>query len=183
MEKLGDTSERQIMPQNLFRHYIEGRRNARFRTGESTYIPDISLPGFKVFRWQNPNLPFYYEDRFSDNNKRPGNFGGFEINRANSEKGEILTLYNYCGGLTKEGLKVGEIEVYDNLLQRFLEEHDEIRFGKKVRFTIERKDGVWVYEGKGKVEDYGWADDESISLNGVEMYKLRGTGHTFVQGF
>jgi len=178
------SSEREIMSPDLFKHYVAGRNQARFRTGESTYTSDPSLPGFKVFKWQNPDLPFLYEDRFADNPERPGNFGGFEINRANSEKREMLTFYNYSGGLTEEGLKVGEIEIYDNVLQSFLEEHvEEVRFGKNVRFTIEDKVGTWVYEGKGNTEYYGWVDDESITLNGSEVYKLRGTGLVFVPGF
>lgn len=131
MEKLPHPSERKIMPPGLLKHYIDGRAKARFRTGETTYIPDPTFPGFNCFTWQNPNLPFYFEDKFADSSKRPSDFGGYEINRANSDKGEMLTFYNYRGDLTEEGLKVGESEVYDRVLQRFLEEHvEDIRFVK-----------------------------------------------------
>ena len=59
--------------------------------------------------------------------------------------------------------------------------NDLLKIAKKCGFV----DGLgkWVYEGRGRVEDNGWEDEESISLNGVQMYKLRGTGHSFIQGF
>lgn len=184
MEKLQVPSERNIMPPDLLKHYIDGRAKARFRTGETTYIPDPTLSGFKCFAWQNPDLPFHFEDRFADSSKRPGDFGGFEINRANSEKGEQLTFYDYSGGLTEEGLKVGESEVYDKVLQRFLEEHvEEIRFGKNVRFTIEDNDGVWIYESTGVILPWGWKDKETISRNDILLYELNGSGVCFVKGF
>lgn len=64
-------------------------------------------------------------------------------------------MYVYAGGLTGEGLKLGEGEVYSKLT-KFLSNHvTEVRFGKKVRFTIEDNYGDWVYEGDGEVKDWG----------------------------
>lgn len=184
MENLQSSSERNIMPPDLFKHYIDSRAKARFSTGETTYIPDSTLSGFKCFTWQNPDLPYHFEDRFADSSKRPSDFGGYEINRENSDKGEMLTFYSYNGGLTEEGLKVGESEVYDRILQRFLEEHvEEIRFGKKVRFTIEENDDVWVYEGDGEIQTWSWKDKETIRRNGILFYELNGSGVCFIKGF
>ncbi len=108
MEKLQDPSERNIMPPDLFKHYIDGRKKAYATGGERVYIPDAKIPGFKVFNWTNPNLQYYFEDHYTDRRQRPGNFGGFEITRENSEEGELLTFYDYSGGLSEEGLKLQE---------------------------------------------------------------------------
>jgi len=189
MEKLGDTPERQIMPQELFEHYVEGRKVAFATGGEDVYRPDPKISGFKVFNWKNPRLPYHFEDHYTDSPKMPGIFAGFEINRADSQEGKRLTFYIYSGDLTEDGLKLqeqtekglrsGEAVVYPRLMN-FLDKYTEdVRFGKTVTHEFEDGLGKWIYEGKGRIEGHGWKDDEFISLNGVQMYKLRGTGQFY----
>lgn len=174
---------REIMHEDLVKHYIEGRKKAYAGGDESVYVPDPKIKGFKVFGWQNPDLPYHFEDHYTDNPERPGNFAGFEVNRIGGKDGNILTYYSYVGGLTKEGLRIGEEEIYTRL-RMFLGEHcEDVRFGNKVAFGFEDREGKWAYEGWGGVEDYGWEDEESISLNGVVIYKLRGAGISSIKGF
>lgn len=173
----------EIMHEDLLRHYVEGRRRAYAGGGEGVYSKDSKLQGFKVFEWQNPNLPYYFEDHYTDSPERPGNFGGFEINRVGGKDGNRLTYYSYNGGLTKEGLRIGEKEAYRRLMM-FLAEHvEDVRFGKTVTFELEDSKGRWIYDGKGSIEDYGWKDEELISLNGVVVYKLSGSGISSIREF
>jgi hypothetical protein len=63
MEKLDSAMpEQEIMPLDLFRHYVEGRKNAYAGGGENVYKSDPQLSNFKVFNWMNPNLPYHFED-------------------------------------------------------------------------------------------------------------------------
>ncbi|MBI2021541.1 hypothetical protein HYS93_01510 [Candidatus Daviesbacteria bacterium] len=172
--------ERKILPSHLFKHYVEGRTKAYAGGGEDVYNPDPNLLGFKVFRWTNPDLPYHFEDHYTDNPQRPGNFGGFEINRESSEYGGVLSFYDYNGGLTNDGMRLGEVIIYPRLI-RFLGEHVEVvRFGKNVVYTIEDESGNWVYQGIGEIEAYGWYDEELITNNGLLVYKLRGSGICFI---
>lgn len=184
MEKLYiHRQEREIIPPDLFRHYVDARKKAFATGGDQLYILDDALPGFKVFRWKNPELPYHFEDHYTDTLKGSGNFAGFEINRKNSRKGERLTFYDYSGGLTEEGMKLGEDAVYSRL-RKFLGECTElVRIGRTGRFNFKDELGKWVYEGKATVEAYGWHDDELISRNGILVYKLRGNGICFIHGF
>lgn len=182
MEDLRNTNpEREIMPKDLFEHYVEARSKGYAGGGKSK--PDPDLPGFKVFKYLNPNLPYIYEDRYTDTPKRPGNFGGFEINRRVSEEGSTLTLYTFGGGLTTEGERLGEDAVYSRL-QKFLDENvKEVRFGNMVRFEFEDEMGKWVYEGDGEKNQWGWVDNERISHNGASLYELVGSGICFIPRF
>lgn len=50
MEKLSSSMpEREIMPPDLFRHYVESRKKAYAGGGENVYVPDSKIPGFKLF--------------------------------------------------------------------------------------------------------------------------------------
>lgn len=193
MEKLQDLSERNIMPPDLFNHYVERRKKAYATGGESVYVPDAKIPGFKVFNWKNPDFPYHFEDHYTDRRQRLGNFGGFEITREISEEGAPLTFYDYSGGLTEEGLKLqeqtekglstGEPVVYSRLT-KFLGDHvTDIRFGKNVKFNFEDRLGKWTYKGLGQVEAYGWHDEETITCNGVLLYRIKGNGICFVPTF
>lgn len=187
-----NTEQKEIMPKDLFAHYVGGRNKAYATGGEGVYIPDNKIPGFKVFNWENPELPYHFEDHYTDSLELPGIFAGFEINRADSQEGKKLTFYIYNGNLTEDGLKLqeqtdeklrnGEAAVYERLMHFLGKYTEHVRFGKTVTFEHEDGLGKWVYEGNGRIESNGWEDEESISLNGVQVYKLSGTGISFVAG-
>lgn len=141
------------MPQDLFEHYIKARKNTY--AGDAKPAIGLTVPGSKGFRYHEADSPYYYQDEYFDRPERPGNFGGYEVNRRDSCDGKELTLYTYGGGLTEEELQLGEKAVYSKLT-KFLEDHvSKVRFGKKVRFTIEDNDAVWAYEGDGEVGPWG----------------------------
>lgn len=184
MEKLDEVAGRQIIPKDLFEHYIKARLGT-FASKEKEPVLGLNIPGFKGYRY--PEEPkgddrFIYEDNFIDDGERPGNFAGFEVNK-DQTRGKDLTLYVYAGGLTEEGLRMGEADIYSKL-KEFLRNHvAEVRFGKRVKFTIEDKGDTWVYEGSGEVKAWGWEDKERISYNGVLLYELNGNGACFIRGF
>lgn len=188
-----NTEQKEIMPKDLFAHYVGGRNKAYATGGEGVYIPDNKIPGFKVFNWENAELAYHFEDHYTDSLELPGIFAGFEINRADSKDGKRLTFYIYNGNLTEDGLKLQEqtekglsteeAVVYSRLMIFLGKYVEDVRFGKTVAFDLEDGLGKWAYEGKGRIEDHGWEDDEFISLNGIQVYKLRGTGLSFIKGF
>lgn len=184
MEQLDNTPERQIMPREVFEHFVRARTDTYASGRES--VMGLNIPRFKGYRY--PEEPkegvdrFVYEDNFKDSKKRPGNFGGFEIVKDVTSDEEV-TLYSYAGGLTKEGLKLGEEVVYERLMKFLGQNASDVRFGKNATYNFEDELGKWTYEGKGRKEDYGWKDDEVISLNGAPMHKLRGNGLVFIPGF
>lgn len=193
MERVeSNIGQKEILPKDLFAHYVEGRNRAYATGGEGVYIPDKKIRDFKVFNWKNSNLPYHLEDHYTDSPEIPGIFAGFEINRADTQAGKVLTFYIYDGSLTEDGLKLqeqtdkglrnGEAAVYERLMYFLGEYTEHVRFGKTVTFEHEDGLGKWVYEGKGRTEANGWEDEESISLNGVQVYKLSGTGISFVKG-
>jgi len=178
MEKLKDVPERQIMPQDLLECYIISRKNT-YASGKEPVL-GLSVPGFKGYR--DIRYPYYYQDNYRDDQSRPGNFGGFEQITEGSYEGSGLTLYTYAGGLTEEGLRLGEKAVYSKLTE-FLKDHvADVRFGKKVRFTIGDEGNTWVYEGDGEVKPWGWEDKEKIKLNDKLIYELNGNGLCFIKG-
>lgn len=183
MEKLGDIEKRQIMPNDLFEHYVSARTNT-YASGREP-VSGLNIPGFKGYRF--PEKPreddrFIYEDNYLDGEERAGNFAGFEVNR-DVISGKQSTYYSYVGGLTEEGLKLGESVVYSKLT-RFLKNHAaEARFGKNIKFTIEDGGDTWVYEGIGEIKPWGWVDKESIKRNDTLLYELNGNGACFIKGF
>lgn len=177
MEILKDMRERKIMPQDLLECYIRARTDT-YASGKEPVL-GLNIPGFKGYREEV--YPYFYQDNYVDNKRRPGNFGGFELITDGSCDGDKLTFYTYAGGLTEEGLKLGEKAVYSKLTE-FLRDHvAEVRFGKKVKFTIEDESGTWVYEDDGEVKPWGWEDKEKISHNGVLLYELNGNGACFIR--
>ena len=176
MEKLNDAAEKHIMTGDFKNHYIEARSHSYF-SGKKPIV-GLNIPGFKGYRYpEDPRLidGFLYQDNYTDDERMPGNFAGFEVNFDTFTRSRI-TLYDYRGRLMQEALKLGESAVY-SILTRFLSDNaTEVRFGKKVRFVIEDKGGTWVYEGNGKVNLSGWDDKETISRNGVLLYELNGEG-------
>ena len=65
MENMKSSVGQEIMPPELFKHYVDGRRQAYATGGEDVYVPDPKIPGFKVFNWKNPNLQYYFEDHYT----------------------------------------------------------------------------------------------------------------------
>ena len=183
MKQLGNTLEQQIMPPELFEHYVNARTNT-YASGKEPVLGLNGLNNKDYYGYRYPEEPkeddhFVYEDNFRNIEGRPGNFVGYELNRDAS--GKVRTHYGYEGRLTDDGLKLGENAV-DSILKRFLRENiTEVRFGKKVRFVIEDGQDTWVYEGNGKIEDRGlerwvWTDEARIKLNGNLVYELGGIG-------
>jgi len=183
MGNLDISQERKIMPQHLFEHYVMARSHTF--ASEKEALLGLNIPGLMGYRYPEEPLvdnPFIYEDNYNDDVSRPGNFAGFELNRDRA-KGKEYTLYVYAGGLTKEGLELGEKVVY-SILSIFLKAHAaEVRFGKKVIFTIKDGEDIWVYEGDGEVKPWGWEDNETIKRNDTLLYELNGNGVCFIKGF
>lgn len=175
MERVKGTPEQQIMPADLMECYIKARERT-YASGKESVL-GLNIPKLKGYREEL--YPYFYQDNFRDDEKLPGNFRGFERISEQSYDGNMLTLYAYVGGLTDEGLKLGEEAVYGRLIKILRDHVRDIRFGKTVTFDYEDELGKWVYEGNGRVGSYGWEDDESINLSGVEVYKLRGIGFSF----
>lgn len=172
---------KEILPQDLYEYYVAARADT-YASGKKP-ITGLNTPGFKSYQYHQETSPYFYQDNYCDDEARPGNFGGFEIISEDSFEGKKSTFYNYTGGLTGEGLRLGESAIYAKLVH-FLSEHiSDVRFGKNVRFDLEDESGKWVYQGQGTINDWGWEDDETIVLNGVGVYKLRGTGICFIPGF
>lgn len=182
MEQLGNLPEQQIMPPDLFEHYVKARTDI-YASGKDP-VSGLNIMGFKGYRF--PEKPkaddlLMYEDNYIDYKDIPGIFAGFEVNK-DIVSGKQSTFYSYVGGLNEEGLKLGEKVVYSKLTQ-FLKDHvSEVRFGKNVRFTIEDESGTWVYEGSGEVNPGGWKDRELIKRNDVALYELNGNGACFIKG-
>lgn len=177
-----EKTERQIMPKDLLEHYIEARANGYASGKKAAEFWFQEASKFKRYKFHG-DTPYYYQDYYYDREERPGNFGGFEINSEYAYDGEKLTFYVYGGGLTNEGLALGEEAVYSRL-QKFLAEHiPNVRFGKKNKFEFEDGAGIWVYEGDGEIGDWGWNDKERIIYNGQVVYELVGTGLCFTKGF
>jgi hypothetical protein len=196
MEQVERNSERLIMPPDLLQHYINARKDT-YASGKDP-IMGLCIPGYKGYRYpeelpeDHPDQSFLYEDNYIDDKDRPGNFGGFETIK-NVGKDKISTFYVYAGGLTEEGMKLqeqtekglknAESVVYSRLIIFLDKNVKDVRFGNTVKFEFKDQMGKWIYNGKGEVNDYGWADDESVTLNGVEVHKLRGTGLSLIPGF
>ena len=167
--------EREVLPPDLKDHFIEARRKAYAGGGE--YIMDNELLGFRVFRRDDPQRSYFYEDRYATG---PGNFSGFELVRRARESSKAAE-YNYAGGLTEQGKKIGEEAVYDKLKKFLLEHAEEVRFGKQVEFSFQDESGEWIYVGNGEVKDWGWEDKEIIIYNGAVVYELNGSGICFIK--
>lgn len=174
------SSEREILPNDLRAHLIEARSEGYAGGGE--YVSDDMIPEFKRFKFQDNQRGYYYEDKFGTSEKRPGNFAGFEL-VTRYPSGPRCAYYGYAGGLTEEGEKLGEKEVYLRL-QRFLTENaDVVRFGGIVEFSFEDEDGAWTYRAWGGIARWGWEDREEVVNNGKTVYELSGQGVCFLQGY
>ena len=164
--------DRELMPVTLREFYARARENT-FAAGMFP-VDDPLIWGSKELRFSEGNL--YYHDRYFDNPQRPGNFAGIEIVSEGLYGGKQLIVYTYGGGLTKQGLKLGESTVYESL-PKFLQKNAQItRFGGNVRDIFNNDAGTWIYESKGLVRDRGWADEEYINLDGDLVYDFSGQG-------
>ena len=170
---------REVLPQSLREFYSQARRHT-FAAGV-TPVENPLIWGAKGLSFSEGNL--YYYDRYFDNPQRPGNFAGIEIVSEAMYGGKPLAVYTYGGGLREQGLKLGEEVVYPRL-QKFLRENAQTaRFGRNVRDLMADEIGVWIYESKGLVADWGWADVEYINLNGRLVYDFQGQGICLEPGF
>lgn len=169
--------EREILPADLFEHYVAGRANG-YASGKRALL-HLNHSGQRGYCYYQKGSPYYYQDNFVEGE---GRFAGYEINSQDYLFGPACVFYAYEGGLTKEGLELGEEQVYLRL-RKFLAEHvSEVRFGKEVWFTFEDELGRWTYEGQGIFTNRGWRDEERLSLNGRILHELSGLGISFLPG-
>lgn len=69
-------------------------------------------------------------------------------------------------------------------LQKFLRNNAQIaRFGRNVRDLFKDDAGTWIYESKGLVRPWGWADVEYINFDGELIYDFSGSGICLEPGF
>ena len=185
MEQVSEIQEPQIMPREVFDHFVKARVNT-FASGKKP-ISGLNVMGFEGYRYPDKNnegATFLYEDNFQvSEDRKSAHFAGYEVNK-DIASGKVNTVYLYGGGPTKEGIDVGD-KIVNNALILFLAEHaNEVRFGKNVRFEHKDPSGnIWVYEGKGERKDHGWGDEEKLTRNGVPMHTFEGKGHVFSKGF
>jgi len=169
---------REILPQSLREFYIQARQHTF--ASDLPPVDDPLIYGSRELRFDNGI--YYYYDRYFDNPSRRGNFAGIEI-VTNPDYIAPEAVYTYGGGLNEQGLKLGEEVVYARL-QKFLRENAQTaRFGRNVRDLMADEIGVWIYESKGLVADWGWADVEYINLNGDLVYDFSGQGICLEPGF
>ncbi|MDO8499017.1 MAG: hypothetical protein Q7S44_04500 [bacterium] len=179
-------AEREILPKDLREFFVRARRATY--AGNAKPVDTPLLPRAKELVYttdptQEPNSPYYYYDSYDDRGERPGNFAGAERITSLLEGGDPVLRCQYVGGLTNEGLKLGEGTIYGRL-QRVLKEHvEKVRFGNKVKVSFADDKGDWVYEDKGMVEDWGWSGRERIYHKGILVYDIIYGGNCYLRGF
>lgn len=166
------------LPRGLKEFWTRARTNTY--AGDATPIPGISSPGSSGFHYDEENCPYIYVDEYHTHAKSPGNFIGTEMVRKYRFDGPRVALYTYAGGLTKNGLTLGEETIYGILKKVLREKAEIVRFGNRIMTEIENQDGHWQYEGYGSLKPWGWDDKERITLNHVLVYELSGAGVSFV---
>ncbi len=153
---------------------------ARAKTYASNIKPQKTpmIPGSKELRFKGSG--WVYHDRYFDASRRPGNFAGVELITADDFWGsKHLMVYSYGGGLTQEGLELGEEEVYGSLQKFLKEEAARARMGESFNVT----NGEWEYENEGEVTDWGWRDHEVLRKNGVLVHEVNAQGICLIKGF
>lgn len=182
MEERHRPKERAIMPRDLLDHYIMARMNTYSWMDPSEADPDLSIPGSKGFIFPPQRLepadksPYMYIDEWV-NGKEKGSFAGKEINLARYNVLDVITVYFYMGGLTEEGMKLGEGFVYTLLLRGFLRGYPtQTRLGENVQFEAKFPQGKAIYKGAGIKLGRFWHDVETIELDGERLYIGRGDG-------
>lgn len=157
------------LPTALLNYTARARRNTY--AGGAKEVKRPLIKGFHELRYKEDGL--VYRDMYIDFPMRPGNFAGMEsMTEDGFDTGEHRVGYSYAGGLTEEGLRFGEGDVY-KALQHFLGEHsDKARMGES--FTA--KNGEWEYINKGEITDWGWMDHELLKRNGILMHEMIGGG-------
>lgn len=172
-------ADREIMPATLREFYARAR--AETFASDMPSIKNPMIPGSTELRYKEGN--FYYHDRYFDNEENPGRFVGMEIVSEGSYEGQPLSVYSYAGGLTERGSRLGESTVYERL-KKFLQKNAQTaRFGGKVRDLLKDEVGIWIYESKGMVTRWGWADVEYLNLEGDLVYEFQGEGTCLDPGF
>ena len=166
------------LPHDLQEFWTRARANTY--AGDTVPIPGLTSPGSTGYRYFEENNPYIYTDEYHSHSKTPGKFAGAEMIRKYRYDGQRTAFYTYAGGLTEEGLKLGEETVYEILKKVLKEKAEIVRFGNRVMTEVENQDGRWQYEGYGSLKPWGWEDKERITLNHVLVYELSGTGVSFV---
>lgn len=169
---------REVLPQSLRAFYIQARQNT-FAAG-LTPVDDPLIRGSKELRFDN-GIYFYF-DRYFDSPDGEGNFAGFEMVTSPAHT-EPLAVYTYGGGLLGKGLSLGESTVYGRLKTFLMNNAQIARFGSSVRELMTDEVGVWIYESRGLVRDWGWADVEYLNLDGDLVYEFQGQGICLVPDF
>ena len=168
----------EFLPLDLQKFWARARVNTY--AGDATPIPGITSPGSTGFRYHEEKSDLFYIDEFHTHSKIPGRFIGGEAIRQGSYMGLRSGFYHYAGGLTEEGLKLGEETVYGVLKKVLKERAEVVRFGNRVMIDIEGQGGNWQYEGYGSIKPWSWEDRERITLNHALLYEFVGTGVCFV---
>jgi len=170
------------LPQDLKAFLVRARINTYVSGVEP--IPSASSPGAKLFRYFEQKMPYIYLDEYHTHTQKPGVFSGAEMVRREREDGPRLFHYSYNGGLTVEGLQLGEEVVFGILKGALQEKADVVRLGNRVMFDIDiaicgEQSSLWQYEGYGTAKPWGWQDIERIIHNQVLVYELAGQGICF----
>ena len=174
--------ERNILPQDLLDHYAFARKDTYASQPSSDALPDLSIPGTKGFVYppevieSGHSLPYRYRDEWVSG-KEKGAFSGREINFSRYDESDLITWYSYMGGLTEEGMRLGEDFVYEILLRAFLRRYsNRVRLGGYFQFEHQTEQGNIVYKGEGIRTGRSWHDTETIELNGARLYLGKGDG-------
>ena len=167
-----------ILPPDLQAFYIKARQETYASSKPAVF--GLNVVGFKGYKFYDNETDYFYQDNYMDKEKRPGNFGGWELITKYSFGGPRLSFYTYGGGLTAAGLIKGEKAVYGQLKKFLAERATEARFGKSLRGGTWVAHNQWNFRSDGKIHDWGWEDAEQIALNNNLVYEFRGVGVVFV---
>src|SRR3989304_10378735 len=183
----GRPREREILPRDLRAHYIEARMNTWASNSERFSSWDLTVPGSKGFVYPAPGMeaehpsPYLYKDIYIDG-KENGSFSGRETNTSGGNENDLITLYSCMGGLTGEGMELGEGFIYGRLLRGFLKDYSrDLRFGKNFSpiaiLLSQMPQTIFILKSVGKREGRTWHDEESIEIEGgPKIYVFKGEG-------
>ena len=83
MEQVSEIQEPQIMPREVFDHFVKARVNT-FASGKKP-ISGLNVMGFEGYRYPDKNnegATFLYEDNFQvSEDRKSAHFAGYEVNK------------------------------------------------------------------------------------------------------
>lgn len=173
--------DKQILPEDVHSFYL----NSRSIQHKPFKGPVLSL---------RSDNGFYYQECYLANNNRPGSFSGSANIRKNHERGDLLFSFNYGGGLSFQGLTLGEETIYSALSEILNTNPHLFRLGNFHEVPFEYDRHRYVYVDAGQIEPWGFRGVESlfhadpiipdeVDFRRGELSRVSYTGTVFIPGF